>query len=215
MRRTGPLPVAILLLSIAGCATVVDGNEQLITVETQSAGVPISGARCVLKNDQGQSRLTTPGTAWVRYDSSDLKISCKRPGFDAGDETAAAAMNAKVFGNLLIGGAIGFGLDIVGGTAYKYPSTVLVELVAMPASGPQPAVQPSISTAALNTQIAASRDELRTIELVRRTACDPTGKPLRVRQEAGQSQYTIACQDGRTAQTVCQAAECRFKALGE
>ena len=220
MRRSGALPAAILsllLLSMAGCATVIDGNDQLISVETQSAGAPISGARCVLRNDQGQSRLTTPGTAWVRYDNSDLKISCKRPGFDAGVETASSAMNTKVFGNLLIGGAIGFGLDLISGTAYKYPSTVVIELVEIPAAPATaaPLAARPINTVLFNTQLAASRDELRTIELVRRTACDPTSKPLLVQQEFGISQYTVTCQDGRTARAVCQPSECRFKTLGD
>jgi hypothetical protein len=218
MRQAGVvLSVAILLSAIAGCATVLDGSDQIISVETRSAGAKVSGARCVLRNDQGESRLTTPGATLVHYDRSDLKIVCTRQGFEARDDVAKSQVNLKVLGNVLVGGVIGFGLDHVSGTAYKYPSNIVVEMAEMPPSAAVPAqsAKSKAGTMLLAMRLDASLDETRTVELVRRTACDPIAKPVLVSQDVGASQYMASCQDGRIVRTVCRQSECRFKTLGD
>lgn len=210
------LAVLACLGMVAGCATMLDGTGQSILVEARSGGAPVSGARCVLRNDGGEAWLTTPGSATVPADRSDLKVLCTRSGFEDRDASAVSEVKPEVLGNLLVGGLIGFGVDHFGGAGYQYPSRIVVEMSPRPAAlaaSAQDAVQARAASG--RESAAASRDELRALELARRTACQPVAAPLLHRQEHGERHYRLACGDGRTARIVCQPEECHFGSLGD
>jgi len=44
-----------------GCASIVSGQNQSLSVETLQAGKPLSGASCKLDNDKGSWSVNTPG----------------------------------------------------------------------------------------------------------------------------------------------------------
>lgn len=52
--------IAIAPLFI-GCASIVSGQNQSLSVETVQAGKPLSGASCKLDNDKGSWSVNTPG----------------------------------------------------------------------------------------------------------------------------------------------------------
>jgi hypothetical protein len=219
MRHAVALLATLAVLSLAaGCASLLDGDRQMITVEARSGGVTVPGVRCMLKNDQGEAWLTTPGTTSVRFDRSDLKVVCSGTGLQGSDVSAGSKLKPKVFGNLLIGGLIGFGIDHFGGAAYQYPSAILVEMSPRPPATltpPPSAADERARLSAVRERAAASLDEMRSLDLVRSTACEPSG-PLAVQlQEAGMRHYAVGCRDGRIARTVCQQSACRFKALDD
>lgn len=215
MQRKYALIGAAFLLTLAGCATVFDGSRQNIAIKTQSAGSPIDAVRCVLRNDYGESRMTTPGTASVHPDYSDLKIQCNKPGFEPKQEIVKAEINAKIIGNVLIGGVIGLGLDFIGGSAYQYPLSILVDMGTTLPSSSMMAAPAKVNTTLLLAPFAGVGDEIRTVELVRRTACQATGRPALQQQDMGVSHYVTHCQDGRTTRTICQQSECRFRAFDD
>jgi hypothetical protein len=136
----------IAALSIAalssGCATITTGMYQVVSVESSAKGAPVTGAACRLENNKGSWFVRTPGTVPVHRSYQDMKVSCAHDEHDAALVVVPSATKAMVFGNILIGGAIGAGVDIGIGSAYDYPALISVEfgLPPPPAAQPPPAV---------------------------------------------------------------------------
>lgn len=72
MKRLGSLSrVVAAAVLLAGCASIVGGTTQILSVCVVSAGEEVAGAHCKLANDKGTWFVTTPGTASVHrsYDA--------------------------------------------------------------------------------------------------------------------------------------------------
>lgn len=116
--------LAFPLLSLAGCASVTTGQNQSISVST----TPISGAQCKLTNDKGSWFVSsTPGSVTVTRAYSDLNIVCNKDDY-LGQTTVASSTKGMAFGNILLGGVIGAGVDVATGSAYDYPVTIDVPM---------------------------------------------------------------------------------------
>ena len=64
------------------------------------------------------------------------------------------------FGNILIGGVIGVGVDVATGAAYDYPDLITVQMTSLtapplPASLPLPLAAPALPAAPLGTPVVA------------------------------------------------------------
>lgn len=132
------LLVLTLLPVFTGCASIVSGQNQPLSVETRLKGSPISGASCTMLNDKGQWFVTTPGTVTVQRSYNDLSVSCDAAGAAKGITMVKSATKPMAFGNLLFGGVIGVGVDVATGAAYDYPTLITVEMgehttIALPA----------------------------------------------------------------------------------
>lgn len=110
---------------LGGCASVVDGTHQKIFIQT----TPAVNATCTLSNDKGCYYLPgTPGFVVVHRSMQDLTIVAHCPGYQ--DKTVVVSSKTKgmLFGNLVLGGAIGAGVDCADGAAYDYPQTILIPM---------------------------------------------------------------------------------------
>ena len=116
---------AILL---TGCASIVGGVNQPLSVTTKNDGVIVSGAKCSLTNDKGSWFLTTPGSVTVNRSFRDLAVLCSSDGMEPGTVMAKSTTKAMAFGNILFGGVIGVGVDVATGAAYDYPEIIAVEM---------------------------------------------------------------------------------------
>ena len=115
-------------LLMTGCASVVNGHTQSVSVTTKSRGEPVSGAQCSLSNDKGVWYLTSPGSVSVHRSYGGLTVSCALAGLPDGVAAASSSTTAAVFGNILVGGVIGAGVDIATGAAYNYPNVIPVDM---------------------------------------------------------------------------------------
>ena len=111
-----------------GCASIVSGNNQSLSVNTQDKGADVSGAKCSLINDKGTWYLTSPGSVTVRRSYQDLAVDCKLDGVDAGLASVKSSTKAMAFGNILFGGIIGVGVDTATGAAYDYPELIVIDM---------------------------------------------------------------------------------------
>jgi hypothetical protein len=115
-----------IVASIQGCATVTKGGYQNITVETPGC----SGAECKLTNKDGAWYVTTPGSVMVERSNGDLTLFCRHP--NLGKEPLVTTWNPKtggwVWGNILLGGVIGAGVDLITGNAYDYPQRITLPI---------------------------------------------------------------------------------------
>lgn len=121
--------IALMLLSNVGCASLVTGHNQTLSVETTFKGERVSGATCKLVNNKGTWFVTTPGSVTVHRSFDALRVFCEKEGFEPSDNTAKSSTKAMAFGNILIGGLIGVGVDVATGAAYDYPDLISFEMM--------------------------------------------------------------------------------------
>lgn len=119
---------AAAALALTGCASVTNDKWHAIKVETKDEkGQLIAGADCKLTND----RITVSGKSGdsidMRRSGRDLQITCVHPSNPEASARAISRANAGMWGNILIGGAVGAIVDHNVGTAYTYPTWVQLE----------------------------------------------------------------------------------------
>lgn len=113
--------LCVAVTGLTGCASIVSGTTQIVSVETISQHGKVDGASCKLENDKGVFYVTTPGTVSVRRAYGDMSVRCEKPGMPVGLATIKSSTKGMVAGNLLFGGVIGAGVDVASGAAYDYP----------------------------------------------------------------------------------------------
>jgi hypothetical protein len=130
----------LCVFGLAGCASIIEGTSEEITVNTNP-----SGASCVLTRE-GQPIGTinpTPGTVLIKKTKYDLTILCDRPGFDQATYLDHSGAAGATFGNIVLGGGIGWAIDSAAGADNKYESPVNLTMVPKAAIVPVPIVEAS------------------------------------------------------------------------
>lgn len=119
---------AILLLFVTGCASIMEGGDQIVNVQT--TGCEEYGTiQCTVVNDDGSSVLTAPASVSVEKDKDALTVSCEsKDGKAKGEKIVESSYEAMNAGNLLLGGVIGVGVDAATGAMWKYPSSIIVPM---------------------------------------------------------------------------------------
>lgn len=122
------LTSALAVTALSGCASIVTGHNQSLSVETRHQGQQVVGASCKLNNDKGTWFVTTPGSVMVRRSYDDLQVRCEKEPHAPGLGTVKSYTKGMAFGNVLLGGIVGGAVDIASGAAYDYPSLITVEM---------------------------------------------------------------------------------------
>ena len=118
--------LTILLIMLTGCASIVSGTQQSISIETP----PTKDATCSLVNDKGKWFIShTPGSVTVHRSYQDLMIDCEKQGYKNAHTRIKSLTKPMAFGNAIFGGLIGAGVDVATGSAYDYPTTIQVPMV--------------------------------------------------------------------------------------
>lgn len=129
------LALAILASSLlTGCASIVSGSSQVVSVEARNQGQLVKGASCKLQNAKGTFYVTSPGTVTVHKSGDDLVVQCDKENIKSGQAHLKSSIKGMAFGNILFGGLIGVVIDQSSGAAYDYPSTVTVFMGENPAA---------------------------------------------------------------------------------
>ncbi|WP_164844428.1 PDZ domain-containing protein [Azoarcus sp. DN11] len=125
-----PTLIPIIAISvISGCASIVSGQNQSLSVTTP--GCP--GASCELSNDKGRWYVpTTPATVTVNRSYADLLVRCTKTDHEPAIESVKSGTKGMAFGNIVFGGVIGAGVDIVNGSAYDYPNEISLPMKCAP-----------------------------------------------------------------------------------
>ena len=90
----------------------------------------VNGAACTLQNEKGSWSLSTPGSAVVTNSRENLSVKCQKAGY----QTAIVSVPSKhkdsaTWGNVILGGGIGYIWDRKSGAAFIYPSTINLTLI--------------------------------------------------------------------------------------
>jgi hypothetical protein len=146
--------------SLTGCASIVNGTNQIVSVETLQPTGKVIGASCKLENDKGIWYVTTPGTVTVHRAYGDMMVKCEKDGVAPGVATVKSSTKAMLAGNILFGGPIGVGVDAASGAAYDYPALFQVMMgntIIIPAAASTPAAAPAAAPAQAGATTGATQ----------------------------------------------------------
>ena len=116
-------------LVLPGCATITSGEMQTVSLTTQGKdGEVLEKADCVLKNERGEWKATSPAQVSIRRSADDLMVTCRKEGSPDGLLRAISRAAAGMIGNIIIGGGIGALIDHSKGTGYAYPDDLPVKM---------------------------------------------------------------------------------------
>ena len=110
-----------VLVAASGCATVVKGTDENVTVMTEP-----SGAACDLDRDGHTIAVvrSTPETIEVDRDKDDIVVTCNLANHDTTVGRLKSEFGAATFGNILLGGVIGVAVDAASGANNEYPDSI-------------------------------------------------------------------------------------------
>src|SRR5262245_3399724 len=114
-----------LAAAASGCASIVEGTDQSVTVQTTP-----SGASCELKRDGSVIGVInpTPGTVTVDKSKDDIAVICKKEGYQDTSGAFSSDRQGMTFGNILFGGLIGVAVDASSGAMHEYPASVSIAM---------------------------------------------------------------------------------------
>jgi hypothetical protein len=122
------LRVAIgALIWLSGCSSIIEGTSQQIMVNTNPPG-----ADCGLYREG--VRIATiqnaPGSALVSKTKHDVWVVCVKQGYQLATYFDHSGAAGATFGNILLGGGIGWAIDSASGADNKYESPLNITLAA-------------------------------------------------------------------------------------
>jgi len=121
-----PIIISPAFFLFTGCASIVNGTNQVVSVQTTSPTGDVGGATCKLENEKGVYYVTTPGTVTVHRAYGDMNVKCEKAGFTPALATFKSSTKGMLAGNILFGGVIGAGVDAASGAAYDYPALLQI-----------------------------------------------------------------------------------------
>lgn len=112
--------------TLTACSSIIEGTNQSMTITTDP-----SGALCELHRDGQIIGAVNPTPGMVQIDKSkhDIMVKCSKDGFQDQAQNARSSFEAMSLGNILLGGIIGFGVDLATGATNEYPNSVFIRLM--------------------------------------------------------------------------------------
>lgn len=113
--------------AVSGCASIVDGSTQQITIVSTPPGAQII--------EKGAVHQVTPATLTVKHKDTPA-YTLRKQGYSDAPLVPKKVVNGWVFGNILFGGIIGLIVDGVSGNINKFDQDTYY--VTLPPLAPQP-----------------------------------------------------------------------------
>jgi hypothetical protein len=116
------LTYILMALLLSGCATIAAGTSQSVLIDTFNA----PGATCKGVDKRGREYYwaNTPSATTVQKGDGPMTVTCEKKGFKKTVHTFDESITGATFGNLILGGGIGFLVDATSGAAQEYPTQV-------------------------------------------------------------------------------------------
>jgi hypothetical protein len=140
-QQLGLIMGAFVLLT--GCASIVEGTSQNITVNTSPSGADCGLYREGLKIATVQG---TPGSGLVNKTKHDIWVVCVKQGYQMATYFNHSGIAGGTFGNILLGGGVGWAIDSASGADNKYDGAVNMTLVPSLAGRTDVATLPAMFT---------------------------------------------------------------------
>lgn len=121
---------AILVLlstsALAACSSIIEGRSQEIVVNTNP-----SGATCTLERNGMPIGTVSPTPSGVLIEKTkyDITVKCNKEGYQEATYFNKSGAAGATFGNIVLGGGIGWAIDSASGSDNKYDSPVNLTMV--------------------------------------------------------------------------------------
>ena len=124
--------IALVILPMLGaCASIIEGTSQEIEVVTNPAGA----AYDFIREGRNVARVSkTPSAVTIKKTKHDITIHCELDGYHKATYQNKSGAAGATFGNIILGGGIGWAIDSASGSDNKYTSPVNLTLVPKSAS---------------------------------------------------------------------------------
>lgn len=124
-QRWAVVGVLLSSLVVGACATIIEGDDQTVTVITNPPG-----AVCTLTREGTVVGVANPTPATVSLEKSKDNISmlCRKDGYFDNVAPISSEFAAITLGNIILGGIVGAGIDAVSGAMHQYPGSVTIIL---------------------------------------------------------------------------------------
>lgn len=139
--KNGRLYGLLCAAALGGCSSVIEGTSQEILVNTNPPG-----ANCAFEREGNViARVAqTPGGATIKKTKHDITLRCAKDGYQDATYLNHSGAAGATFGNIILGGGIGWAIDSASGADNKYDGAVNITLVPVaPAATPAPITAPS------------------------------------------------------------------------
>lgn len=118
------LSVLSLVMLTAACSSIIDGRSQTISFNSNPPG-----ANCILtRNGLAIGNVQTPGGIMVEKTKHNIQVVCSKDGYDDSTAMLKSGVAGATFGNIILGGGIGWAIDSASGADNKYDEVVNVTL---------------------------------------------------------------------------------------
>jgi len=115
-------------VTMSACSTIVNGSNQMVKFDTGE----VAGATCLASGGSDfavKETFTTPAEVKLPRSKKKIDITCDKTGYQTATTSIFGKVEGSTAGNIIAGGGIGLGVDALTGAIYKYPDTVLIDMV--------------------------------------------------------------------------------------
>lgn len=110
----------------AACSTIIEGTSQKIAVSS----TPVGASCDMIREGRSVANIAkTPSTVTVDKSKHDIEMKCSLAGYEPASQYLDSGIATGTFGNLILGGAIGWGIDSATGADNRYPDSVNMVMV--------------------------------------------------------------------------------------
>ncbi len=122
----------ICAVPLGACSSIIEGTSQEIAVNTNP-----SGAECnFIREGRSIGRISrTPSALTIKKTKHDITIECDLDGYQTATFHNKSDVADATFGNIVLGGGIGWAIDSASGADNMYTSPVNITLVPLKANG--------------------------------------------------------------------------------
>jgi hypothetical protein len=146
------LAVAACIL-LGACSTIIEGRSQQLMVNSNPPGADCGLYR---QNIRIATIQNAPGSTLVEKTKYDIWVACVKPGYQMATFYNHSGAAGATFGNIILGGGIGWAIDSATGSDNKYESPVNITLVPnLPGQPEGPVALPSTFTGTPPAQTTA------------------------------------------------------------
>jgi hypothetical protein len=113
-------------LAASGCSSIIEGRSQQIVINTNPSGATCS----LIRNDMPIGTVTpTPNGILIEKTKHDIIVKCNKEGYQEATYFNKSGSAGATFGNIVLGGGIGWAIDSASGADNKYDSPLNITMV--------------------------------------------------------------------------------------
>jgi len=118
--------VAFTASGLSACSSVIEGTSQEILVNTNPPGADCEFVR---EGNIIARVVQTPGGVTIKKTKHDITLKCSKQGYQDATYLNHSGAAGATFGNIVLGGGIGWAIDSASGADNKYDGVVNMTLV--------------------------------------------------------------------------------------